>query len=148
MLSYKKSYIKILKQKKIYALIYCIVFTDNYRQTEYMHCHISIYLQTNADLKNICIPTFHYIYRQLQTKTIYALPYFSLFTDNFRPNQYMHCHISLYLQTTADQLIICTTIFHCIYRQLQTNLLYALPYFIVFTDNCRTTEYMLCLIIL
>jgi len=33
----------------------------------------------------------------------------------------MHCHISLYLQTTEEQLNIRTAIFHCIYRQLQTN---------------------------
>ena len=42
--------------------------------------------------------------RKILDPPTYALPHFILFTDNCRPTQYMHCHISLYLQTTADQL--------------------------------------------
>jgi len=124
-----------LQNKWIIALSHFKVFTDIYRKNKYMHCHISFYLQTTKDQMNIHtarIPCFYghvqknsiyalqlfIFYRKLQNKSIYAFPHFILFTEKCRKTQYMLCNISLYLQETADQNIICTATFHCIYRQL------------------------------
>ena len=156
---------RLLQTNWIYALPHFIMLTDNCRTREYMqcynlfylqttadqlnilHCHISLYLQITADQLNICTATFHFIlqttadqlnictakfhfiYRHLQANWIYALPHFILFTDNCRPTEYMHCHISLYLQTTTCQLkqynklyryslIFCITTSLCIYFKL------------------------------
>jgi len=130
-------YLQTTETKSIYAVPHFIVYTDNCRPKDYMHSHISFYLQTPGDQMYICSATFHCIYKQLQTNWIYALSHFILFTENCRPNQYTHCNISLYLQTTADQHIIRPPTLHFIYRQLQSKWIYALPHFTVFTDYCR-----------
>jgi len=111
---------------------------------DYMHCRIPLYLQATADQLNICTIPFNFIYTELQTKSINSLPHFILFTHNYRPTQYMHCHISLYVQTTADQHIIRHPTLHFIYRQLQSKWIYALPHFTVFTDYCRLTQSLHC----
>jgi len=116
-----------------------IVFTDNFRPTEYKHSNKSLHLQTTAEQHNISNASFHCMYWQLQTKRICALPHFIAFTDNYSPNQYAHWNISLYLQKTADKHNICNATLDCIYRQPQTNWIYALPHFI-FRDNSRTNH--------
>jgi len=105
--------------------------------TKYMHCHNTLYLHTTADQINICRATFHFIYRILQTNSIYALPQIIVYIDNCRETQIMKCNISLYLQTTAANPIneepffisykdkfretqYVTAKFHFIYRHLQT----------------------------
>ena len=115
----------------------CILFTDNRKPTQYMHCHISLYFHTIADKHNICTAIFHCVYIHLQNKWIYTLPNFIAFADNGRQNDYMHLHIRFYLKINADQPIIRTNPFHSIYRQMQTNIIYAIPYFFIFTANCR-----------
>ena len=99
----------------------------NMQNNTIYHCHISLYLQTTADQLIICTTTFHCVYRQLQINSKYQLPHFIVYTDNCRTTEYKHCHISFYLQTTADQRNVCR-----------------LPHFILFWDNCRTTHYMHC----
>jgi len=135
---------KQLQTKWIYAFPHFIIFRDTCRTTDYMHCRIPLYLQTTADQIKICTATFNCIYRQLQTNTIYALPHFILFSDNCSPNEYMHCQISFFLQKTEDQMNICSANFHCIYKQLQTNWVYAQPHFILFTDSFRPNQYKPC----
>jgi len=109
-----------LQTNSTYALPQFILFTDNCRPTHFMHRHISLFLQTRADQLNICNASFHFIYSQLQTNTLYALQHFTVFPENCRRTKYMHCHISLYLQKSAEQINLCTATCHCIYRQLQT----------------------------
>jgi len=119
----------------IYALTDLIVFKDKFRTTEYSHCNFSLYLKKIAVKLLIFTAIIHCIYRQLQTNWLYELthnfylqklqtnskyacPHFIVFTDNCRQKEFMHWHISLYLQTTENQTILCTSTFHFIYRQL------------------------------